>query len=89
MCEKRAEGRKIGEFEEETFAARVCNDGGCRGGAQCLRRGGCGLGGFNRGMGGTYCRQREVETDLLKQIESRLKGLGCVVWVCLGGACVV
>ena len=27
--EERAEGWEIGELEEETCAARVCNDGGC------------------------------------------------------------
>ena len=52
MGEERAEGWEIGELEEETCAARVCNDGGCRDRAQCLSRDGCGSGGFNRGRGG-------------------------------------
>ncbi len=73
MCEEGAVGREIRELKEETCAARVCNDGGCRDGAQCLSRGGCGSGGFNRGRGGgnpARC-QTEIQIDLVRQSESR------------------
>jgi hypothetical protein len=53
MCEERAEGRKIGKLEEETCAARVCNDGtGVPIWSSVPEEGVCGSGGFNRGRGG-------------------------------------
>ncbi len=62
MCEKGAEGREIRKLQEETCAARVCNDGGCRDGAECLSRGGCGSGGFNRGRVGRVVVGKQLKS---------------------------
>ena len=60
--EEGAQGGEIGELQEETCAARVCNEGEGGDGAQDLRGMCAGLGEINRGRGGFVGNGQQLKT---------------------------
>ena len=90
--EEGAQGGEIGELQEETCAARVCDEGEGGDGAQDLRGMCAGLGEINRGRGGFVVDGQQLKSIGVANREGAgvSGGLGGVgesrrrfCWVCL------